>query len=262
MGSLEIEDFPYAQPAFGPSYKADAIPAVTRERWELSVAFEPGEQGQAFIDSLLPPGVEPAMDPPVASIWTATHAHSTLGGPYRETGAGVLVDFEETTYMYPFCVYLNEGAEVWYSAGREVWGHQKRFGHTSISEPENNGVLTGRLEYPEGRELVELSVGPLDREAEEEEIQFFPVLTLRVIPSPEGPEPETAQLVVTDCDITPRRGSDGALEFWAGPGEINFPYQSDRDPFHKLDPDTMIESYYGCYDGIITPYGEIVKEYI
>ena len=27
--------------------------------------------------------------------------------------------------------------------------------------------------------------------------------------------------VVTEADLTPRKGSDGRMEFWAGPGEVN-----------------------------------------
>jgi len=259
MGRITVENMPWTQPAFAPLYPAESFPVITRERWQVAVAFETDYD---FVQSVLPEGVDPASNPPVASVWCATHAHSTMGGPYRESGAAVIVTFEGEQYVYPLVVYLGPNSEEWFAAGREVWGHQKKLGHSWISEPEGSGVVTGYFERPQGSRLMEISVGPLEREACPDEIGFLKVLSLRVIPHPERPVAQLAELIVTEADLTPRKGSDGRLEFWAGPGQVAYPVVSDRDPLYRLRVDRVIAGYYGCYEGIVTPFGKIAKQLI
>lgn len=158
--------------------------------------------------------------------------------------------------------YLGPDTEEWFAAGREVWGHPKKLGHSWITEPEGSGVVSGGLERPRGSLLKQLSVGPLEREARSEEIAFSKVLSLRIIPHPEKPEPQSAELIVTEAQLTPRKGSDGHLEFWVGPGEVAYPVRSDRDPLYRLKVLRVIDGYYGCFEGIVTSFGRIVKRLI
>lgn len=258
LGTLKIKDLPWTQPAFAPLYSPRAFPVITRQRWQLMVVFETDKD---FVESLLPEEVEAASDPPVAALWCATHAHSTMGGPYREAGAGVTVRFRGELYFYPLVVYLGPNPEEWFAAGREVWGHQKKFGEVEILEPAGSGVVTGTLTR-NGARLMQISVGPLEREAKPEEIGFLPVLSLRIIPHPEGPKPQCAELILTRAKLVPRQGSDGRLEFWAGSGEIAYPVCSGRDPLHRLTPTRVLAGYYGCFENILTPFGKILKKLV
>jgi len=258
MGTLKVGKLSWTQPAFAPLYSASAFPVITRERWQVMVSFE---TEPAYVDSILPEGVEAASDPPVAALWCATHSHSTMGGPYREAGAGVIVKFDGTTYFYPLVVYLAPTPEEWFAAGREVWGHQKKFGDVQLLEPAGSGIVTGILERNSAR-LLQISVGPLEREARPEEIAFLPVLSLRIIPHPEKPEPQTAELILTRAELVPRRGSDGRLEFWTGPGEVAYPVASERDPLHHLACRRVLGASYGCYENIVTPFGKILKKLV
>ena len=45
----------------------------------------------------------------------------------------------------------------------------------------------------------------------------------------------------------------------AGPGEITFPVPSDRDPLYRLAPRRVLSGYYGCFEGIVTPFAKILK---
>jgi hypothetical protein len=109
---------------------------------------------------------------------------------------------------------------------------------------------------------MEVSVGPLTREARAEEIGFLKVLSLRIIPHPERPVAQLAELIVTEADLTPRKGSDGHIEFWAGPGEVAYPSRSERDPLYTLEVGRVLGGYYGCFEGITTPFGKIVKQLV
>ena len=258
MGKLDAKNLPWTQPAFAPLYSPRAFPVITRERWQVMVVFE---SENAFLETVLPEGVDAASDPPVVAMWCATHAHSTMGGPYREAGAGVTVVFEGKQYFYPLVVYLGPTPEEWFAAGREVWGHQKKFGEVQLLEPAGSGVVSGSL-HRHGMHLLQLSVGPLEREAKPEEIGFLPVLSLRIIPHPEKPAPQAAELIETQADLAPRRGSDGRMEFWAGPGEVAYPIPSDREPLHKLPCRRVLAGYYGCFENIHTPFGKILKKLI
>ena len=113
MGKLTIASLPWTQPAFAPLYSAAAFPVITRERWQVMVVFETDSD---FVDSVLPEGVDIDGDTAVASVWCATHKHSTMGGPYRECGAGVVVRFEGQRYFYPLVVYLGYECEEWFAA--------------------------------------------------------------------------------------------------------------------------------------------------
>jgi acetoacetate decarboxylase len=159
-------------------------------------------------------------------------------------------------------VYLGANTEEWFAAGREVWGHQKKLGVTTLSESEGTGIVTGRLERPAGSALMEISVGPFEREARPDEIGFLPVLSLRVIPHPEKGVAQTAELILTEAELTLRRGSDGRIEYWAGPGNVTFPIPSDRDPLYRLRVGRILGGYYGCFDGIVTPFGKILKKLV
>jgi acetoacetate decarboxylase len=258
MGSLKTKNLPWTQPAFAPLYSPTAFPVITRQRWQLMVVFE---SDPVFIDAILPEGVCAASDPPVAALWCATHAHSTMGGPYREAGAGVIVKFEGKLHFYPLVVYLGPTPEEWFAAGREVWGHQKKYGVVQLLEPAGTGVVTGILERNSAR-LMQISAGPLEREAHVDEIAFLPVLSLRIIPHPEKPEPQTAELILTQADLVPRKGSDGRLEFWAGPAEVAYPVASERDPLHRLVCNKVIAGYYGCFENVDTPLGKIVRKLV
>ena len=258
MGTLKPKHLPWTQPAFAPLYPPTAFPVITRERWQLMVVFE---SDATFINSVLPEGVDPDADPPVAAVWCATHAHSTMGGPYREAGAGVIVTFEGKRFFYPLVVYLGPTPEEWFAAGREVWGHQKKFGDVELREPAGTGIVTGTLDR-NGARLLHISVGPLEREARADEIAFLPVLSLRIIPHPEKPEPQTAELILTQAELVPRKGSDGRLEFWAGPAEVAHPIASERDPLHRLACKRVLAGYYGCFENIYTPFGKILKKLV
>ena len=234
------------------------FPVHTIENWILTVSFETERD---FVESQLLEGIELASKPPVAVVWCLEARFTTLGGPHRESAIGVIVKFEGKEYLYPLIVYLGPTTEEFFAAGREVWGHQKKLARSGISLQEGSGIVTGFLERPEGSRLMEISVGPLEREATAEELGFLPVLSLRVIPHPERAVPQLAELTVTELEMAPRK-SGGHLDFWAGSGQVAYPTQSDRDPLYRFPVSRVLGGYYGCYERIIAPLPRIVKQLV
>jgi hypothetical protein len=45
-----------------------------------------------------------------------------------------------------------------------------------------------------------------------------------------------------------------------GPGSVNFPVQCNRDPLYRLVPKRVLAGYYGCFEGIVTPFGKILRQ--
>ena len=68
--------------------------------------------------------------------------------------------------------------------------------------------------------------------------------------------------VFNNASLTPRKGSDGHIEFWAGPGEVACPSRSERDPLYTLEVGRVLGGYYGSFEGITTPFGKIVKQLV
>ena len=59
----------------------------------------------------------------------------------------------------------------------------------------------------------------------------------------------------------PRRGSDGRIEFWLVPEKSASPFLPTAIPY-RLKPSRVLGGYYGCFEGIVTPFGKIAKKLI
>src|SRR5919204_448288 len=88
-----------------------------------------------------------------------------------------------------------------------------------------------------------------------------PLVTLKVIPSPEeGAPPEVCELVLTPLKFELIVGSDGRGEGFSGPGNLTFDSPSAVDPWHRLPVRRMVAAAWGHYNFVL-PYGRVIKRY-
>jgi len=88
-----------------------------------------------------------------------------------------------------------------------------------------------------------------------------PLVTLKVIPSPEeGAPPEVCELVLTPLKFELIVGSDGRGEGFSGPGNVTFDSPSAVDPWHRMPVRRMVAASWGRYNFVL-PYGRVIKRY-
>lgn len=243
---------PVGQPLYPP------LPWHSREGEHVAVLYE--SDLDSLLD-LLPEDLEPAHDPPRVVAWLGHFDFCSGGGPYSECSALIQVMYEGRMYHYPPAVYLgNDGCEEWFAAGREVWGHHKKQANIYVQKTEGRGLVRGWCERPRGEKLIEITVGPFERPGDPGELDFLPVISVRTIPHPEKPEPETVQLIETEFDANVACGSDGVPKLWAGPGTLRIGY-SEQDPWYKLPVKRVLNGYYVSFN-MKTGYGRILKRYV
>lgn len=243
---------PLGQPLYPP------LPWHSRQGEHVAVEYE--TDGDSVLD-LLPADLEPADDPPRVTAWLGRFAFCSGGGPYAECSALVRVRYEERVYHYAPAVYLgNDGCEEWFAAGREVWGHNKKQARIDIHRHEGRALVVGRCERPAGHRLVEIAVGPFAGEPGDPSVlQFIPVIGVRIIPHPERPEPESAQLVATEFEVHVNAAADGVPDLWVGEGSVRIS-RSEQDPWYKL-PVVRVLRGFSVSCNMVTGYGRILKRY-
>lgn len=212
---------------------------------------------------LLPPELTPLNDPPqIICVLNAGYEFGTGGGGYSEMAPLIPVLYNGEPHIYPWVVYLGEGTEEWFAAGREVLADGKKLGRISINRELGKGLIMGTLERPRGHRLVTQIIGPLDRQCDASEFDFYPVIGLRVIPSGEheGGKPQIVELYRKEVVTTLKQASDGSPMIFSGPATIDLG-RSEQDPLYKLPVNKVVAGYYVEFGTIDQFAGEVVKRY-
>jgi len=237
---LPPEKWGYSNPIIAPLYSKPPI-YWPRCRVQL-VLYETEEEN---VRGVIPWPLEPNGNKVIA--WVSDFPMSTQGA-FCEAALYVQVKYGDHEGVYePFLYVTNE---VPLTAGREIWGYQKKLADISlILEREQ---VKGTLERTGVKIMTAIST--LERQAKIEELPFGPLFSLKNIPPAEEGEKPLRQLVLTEAELSPRPG-----QFFGGRGSINFE-RSEIDPLYKLEPTSTIAGYYGIFDAQL-PLGKIVHTY-
>ena len=243
---------PVGQPLYPP------LPWHSRDGEHLAVLYE--TEADSLLEHL-PQDFELAHDPPRLVAWLGRFDFCTGGGPYSECSPLIQIMWEGKMYHYAPAVYLgNDGCEEWFAAGREVWGHAKKQANIYIKKTEGRGLVQGWCERPPGRKLIDIVMGPFEGPGDPDELQFLPTLSVRTIPHPEKPEPESVVLLETDFECNVVRGSDGIPKLWKGPATVTISH-SEQDPWYMFPVRKVLAGYYVSFN-MTTSYPKIVKRYL
>jgi acetoacetate decarboxylase len=211
---------------------------------------------------LLPPELSPLTDPPqVVCFLNGGYEFGTGGGPYQEMAPLLPVLYEDEPHIYPWVVYLGEGTEEWFAAGREVLADSKKLAKIEVKQELGRGLIMGTVERPAGHRLVTQIVGPLERQCDESEFSFYPIIGIRLLPNGEGDGPQVAELYRKEVETTVRKASDGTAMMFAGPATIVLG-QSEQDPLYKLPVRKVVAGYYVEFGTINQKSGHAVKRYV
>jgi acetoacetate decarboxylase len=248
----------FSQP-IGPGSAYAPPPYLYRGVEDIFIAYE---ADRVAVESLLPPGLEPADDVPVCIAWGRWIPFSSFG-PYREAYVMVRTSLKGETYLYqPFIFTDNEIPLV---AGREIWGFAKKLATMRRSsggagQPFGEQLLF-TTERPAGQRIMTMSI-ICDGLAEPDELEPLPVLSMRLIPNAEADKPPSVcELVRLDVDASLHRSADGRPMLFTGRASLTMDAVSAADPWHLLAPTRLLRGYFGVYDFDLT-HGVVVKDYL
>ncbi len=256
-GRLDTSALPSNQPATNPLYPG--FPWKVFNSKSIVCIYE--TDLDPVLD-LLPPELSPLTDPPqVVCFLNGGYEFGTGGGAYAEMAPLIPVLYEGEPHIYPWVVYLGEGTEEWFAAGREVLADSKKLARIELKQELGRGLILGTVERPAGHRIVTQIVGPLERQGTEDEFGFYPIIGLRILPSGEADRPQVAELYRKEVETTIRKASDGTPMLFSGPATVVLG-RSEQDPVYKLPVRKIVGGYYVEFGTINQFTGEVVKRYV
>jgi acetoacetate decarboxylase len=257
-GRLDISKLPNNQPA--------SMPLYPNFPWKMfggkAIVVNYETDRDAVLD-LLPPEMEPLTDPPIVTCFlNGGYDFAIGGGAYAEMCPMLTVKYQGEPYIFPFVVYLGEGTEEWFAAGREVLGDSKKIAQVKLESRLGHGMMLGTVERPPGHRLVTMVVGPFERQGTAEDFVLYPNLVIRLLPSGAAGDdkPQIAELVRKRVKATIKTAEDGSPMLFHGPGTVVVG-QSEQDPLYKLPVRKVLGAMYMEFGTIEQPAGEVLKTY-
>lgn len=233
-----------------PYYRSSdpSTPAAEREiSYEDCEAIVSLFQTSSDVAELLPEGIVPLSDPPMAAVMLTHYPFSTVG-EYNEYLALIQVeDLDgEPAFYIPYIYVTNDRALI---AGREMAGAPKKLARMELDT--EGSIVSGSLERPAGTPLAELTVAP-DQRAVGGMLdtlmgERMPLLSIRHLPPIEGGDGCT-QLVKWYADVDFHEDAQGRPKRWMGSGTLEYPAESPHDPVHRVPVDHELATVYGQFD--------------
>src|SRR5271157_120748 len=182
--------------------------------------------------------------------WVSEFELGTTQGSFKEMALYVQVKFGKFEGDYEPFLYVNNSIPL--TAGREIWGYQKKMAEISIKfEQEATIAKVVRLDH----QILKTLVVP-EYNASMTEIPWSPhgVFSLKYIPSAEEKGIPVRELVLTEGKFTAQEG-----RFFGGRASVSFE-RSEIDPTYLLSPKRILGGFYGQGD-LYLPFGKIVHNY-
>ena len=257
-GRLDVSALPNNQPASSPLYPP--FPWKTFGGKAIVINYE--TDMDPVLD-LLPPELTPVTDPPVVTCFlNGGYDFAVGGGAYCEMAPLLHVMYQGEPHIFPWVVYLGEGTEEWFAAGREVLGDSKKLAQIRLEHQLGRGMMLGTVDRPAGHRLVTMIAGPFDRQGDASDFGFNPIIVIRLLPSGEAGNnrPQVAELSRKRVKATIRTAEDGSPMIFHGPGTVELG-RSEQDPLYKLPVRKILGSLYIEFGTIEQPAGEVLKRY-
>lgn len=197
---------------------------------------------------VIPDPLEPRTNKVIT--WVSEFELGTTQGAFREMAIYVQVKYQDYEGDYEPFLYVSTPLPL--TAGREIWGYQKKLADISIKfEQEATIAKVMRLDHTILKGLVvpeyvaSMSEVPWSRDG---------VFSLKYIPSAEEGGKPVRELVLTEGKFTAHEG-----KFFGGRGSVVYE-RSAIDPTYLLEPKQILGGFFGEGE-LYLPFGKIVCDY-
>ncbi len=186
----------------------------------------------------------------IVITWVSEFELGTTQGAFREMAIYVQVKYQNYEGDYEPFLYVSTPLPL--TAGREIWGYQKKMANISIDfEQEATIGKAVRLDHQILKAIVvpeyvaSMSEVPWSRDG---------VFSLKYIPSAEEGGKPLRELVLTEGKFTAHEG-----KFFGGRGSVVYE-RSEIDPTYRLEPKKVLGGFFGEGE-LYLPFGKIVCDY-
>lgn len=255
-GRLDVGALASNQPAATPLYSG--FPRTVYASKSVVAVYETDLDP---VLELLPPELTPATDPPQVVCVSNVFRFGMAGGGYTEMNSLIPVTLDGAPHTYPWVVYLGEGTEEWFAAGRELLGDNKKLARITFEQQLGRGLIRASAERPAGHPLQTITIGPLERQLSEDDFAYAPVVSVRLLPDGSGERPQIAELTRKTAPITFEQASDGTRMIFAGQATVTHGVSA-QDPLYRLPVRRMVSGFYMACGTVDELDAEVLKRYV
>jgi acetoacetate decarboxylase len=240
---LKTAEWGYTNPVVSSLYGKP--PLVWRDMRVQLIVYETDIEN---VRAVVPEPLEPRSG--IVTTWISEFELGTTQGSFKEMAVYVQVGFEGVEGDYEPFLYVNSHLPL--TAGREIWGYQKKMADISLSH--EHEAVVGRVTRL-GHHILRTIVVP-EAEATMSELPWSTggVYSLKYIPGAEEGEKPLRQLILTAGQFTAQAG-----KLFGGRASVNYE-RSEIDPTYRLEPKRIIRGFFGQGD-LFLPLGKIVHRY-
>jgi acetoacetate decarboxylase len=240
---MRPDQWGFTNPVVSPLYGKP--PLVWKDMYVQLVVYETDIEN---IRRVIPDPLEPRTNKVIT--WISKFELGTTQGAFSEMAIYVQVKYGNYEGDYEPFLYVNTPLPL--TAGREIWGYQKKMAEIGIAFDQEATVgKVVRLDH----QIMKTIVVP-EYVASMDEVPWSRdgVFSLKYIPSAEEGGTPIRELVLTEGKFTAHEG-----KFFGGRGSVNYE-RSEIDPTYLLEPKKILGGFFGEGE-LYLPFGKVVCDY-
>ncbi len=240
---MEPEKWGFTNPIVSPLYGKP--PLVWKDMRVQLVVYETDAEN---VRRVIPSPLEARSN--VVITWVSEFELGTTQGAFREMAIYVQVKYKNLEGDYEPFLYVNSPLPL--TAGREIWGYQKKMADISIRLDQEAAI--GKVTRLDHQILKTLTVPEYTASMGEVPWSRDGVFSLKYIPSAEPEGKPVRELVLTEGKFTAHEG-----KFFGGRASVAYE-RSEIDPTYLLAPQRIRGGFFGEGD-LFLPFGKVVHDY-
>ena len=186
----------------------------------------------------------------IVITWISQFDLGTTQGAFKEFAVYVQVKYKDMEGDYEPFLYVNSPLPL--TAGREIWGYQKKMAEISLKHDQE--AVVGNITRLDHQILKTIVVPEYNADMSEIPWSNDGVFSLKYIPHAEADGEPIRELVLTEGKFTAQEG-----KFFGGRASVTME-RSEIDPTYLLEPKKILGGYFGKGD-LFLPFGKVVHDY-
>lgn len=240
---MQPKNWPFTNPIVSNLYGKP--PLVWKDMRVQLVVYETDIEN---IKKIIPDPLEPRTNKVIT--WISEFELGTTQGAFKESAIYVQVKYKDYEGDYEPFLYVNSSLPL--TAGREIWGYQKKMADISLVHDQE--AVVGKVTRLDHQIIKCTTISEYVADMAEIPWSRDGVFSLKYIPSAEeGGEP-LRELVLTEGKFTAQQG-----KFFGGRASVIFE-RTEIDPTYLLEPKKILGGFFGQGE-LYLPFGKIVHDY-
>lgn len=240
---MQPKNWPFTNPIVSNLYGKP--PLVWKDMRVQLVVYETDIEN---IKKVIPDPLEPRTNKVIT--WISEFELGTTQGAFKESAIYVQVKYKDYEGDYEPFLYVNSSLPL--TAGREIWGYQKKMADISLVHDQE--AVVGKVTRLDHQIVKCTTISEYVADMAEVPWSRDGVFSLKYIPSAEeGGEP-LRELVLTEGKFTAQQG-----KFFGGRASVIFE-RTEIDPTYLLEPRKILGGFFGQGE-LYLPFGKIVHDY-